>query len=49
MLDKHGVAYDFHDFTTAGVTKALLAKWCAAAGWEKVTGEPPIKRLKVKS
>jgi Spx/MgsR family transcriptional regulator len=35
-LEKHGVAYDFHDYKTAGVTKAQLAKWCAAAGWETV-------------
>jgi len=35
-LDKHGVAYDFHDYKKAGVTKAALAKWCAAAGWETV-------------
>jgi Spx/MgsR family transcriptional regulator len=35
-LDKHGVAYDFHDYKQAGVTKAALAKWCKAAGWETV-------------
>jgi Spx/MgsR family transcriptional regulator len=35
-LAKHKVAYDFHDYKTAGVTKAQLAKWCAAAGWETV-------------
>jgi arsenate reductase len=35
-LDKHGVAYDFHDYKTAGVTKTQLAKWCKAAGWETV-------------
>jgi len=35
-LQKHGVAYTFHDYKTAGVTKAQLQKWCAAAGWETV-------------
>ena len=35
-LAKHGVAYDFHDYKTAGVSKAQLQKWCAAAGWETV-------------
>ncbi len=35
-LDKHGVAYDFHDYKKAGITKAALAKWCQAAGWETV-------------
>jgi arsenate reductase (glutaredoxin) len=35
-LDKHGVAYHFHDYKTAGVTKPQLAKWCQAAGWETV-------------
>jgi Spx/MgsR family transcriptional regulator len=35
-LEKHGVAYHFHDYKTAGVTKTALAKWCKAAGWETV-------------
>jgi arsenate reductase len=35
-LEKHGVAYHFHDYKTAGVTKAQLATWCQAAGWETV-------------
>jgi Spx/MgsR family transcriptional regulator len=35
-LEKHGVAYDFHDYKKAGVAKAQLAKWCKAAGWETV-------------
>jgi Spx/MgsR family transcriptional regulator len=35
-LAKHGVAYDFHDYKTAGVTKAQLQNWCRAAGWETV-------------
>jgi len=35
-LDAHDVAYDFHDYKKAGVTKAQLARWCAAKGWETV-------------
>ena len=35
-LEKHGVAYDFHDYKTAGVTRTALAAWCKAAGWETV-------------
>lgn len=35
-LEKHGVAYDFHDYKKAGASKAQLAKWCEAAGWETV-------------
>jgi Spx/MgsR family transcriptional regulator len=35
-LDAHGVAYGFHDYKKVGVTKAQLAHWCRAAGWETV-------------
>jgi Spx/MgsR family transcriptional regulator len=35
-LEQHGVAYTFHDYKTAGVTKTQLAQWCKAAGWETV-------------
>lgn len=35
-LDGNGVAYDFHDYKKVGVTKAQLAQWCKAAGWERV-------------
>jgi arsenate reductase len=35
-LDKAGVAYDFHDYKKAGVSKGDLEKWCKAAGWETV-------------
>ena len=33
-LDAHGVAYAFHDYKTAGVDPARLAKWVDALGWE---------------
>jgi arsenate reductase len=33
-LDDHGVAYDFHDYKTAGVDQARLQKWSKEVGWE---------------
>jgi len=33
-LDTHGVAYHFHDYKTAGITRPMLEHWCAAVGWE---------------
>lgn len=33
-LDDHGVAYDFHDYKTAGVTTEKLAEWAGEVGWE---------------
>jgi len=46
-LDKHGVAYDFHDYKKLGVSKAQLAKWCKEAGWEKVINRagPTFRKL----
>ncbi len=35
-LDAAGIAYVFHDFKTAGVTREALERWCDARGWEKV-------------
>ncbi|MDP5279101.1 ArsC family reductase [Sphingomonas sp. DG1-23] len=35
-LDDNAVAYDFHDYKTAGVDAARLARWIAAEGWEAV-------------
>jgi Spx/MgsR family transcriptional regulator len=35
-LAAHQVAYGFHDFKKQGVSKELLARWTAAAGWERV-------------
>jgi arsenate reductase len=35
-LDKQGVAYDFHDYKTAGVERDRLERWCKKAGWETV-------------
>src|ERR1700748_3285924 len=33
-LDGHGVAYDFHDYKTAGVDKDKLKAWSDEVGWE---------------
>ncbi len=33
-LDKHGVAYDFHDYKTAGIEPEQLERWSKKVGWE---------------
>jgi arsenate reductase (glutaredoxin) len=33
-LDKHGVAYSFHDYKIAGIEKERLVRWSKDAGWE---------------
>ena len=33
-LDAHGVAYEFHDYKTAGIDAALLERWSKKVGWE---------------
>ena len=33
-LDKHGVAYEFHDYKTAGIGQEHLEKWSKKVGWE---------------
>lgn len=35
-LEAHGIAHVFHDYKTAGIDRATLEKWVAAAGWEKL-------------
>ncbi|HYC98732.1 arsenate reductase [Brevundimonas sp.] len=35
-LDRHGVAYAFHDYKKAGIDRARLEGWVAAHGWEVV-------------
>ena len=35
-LDGHGVAYDFHDYKSAGIDRARLERWCEKLGWETV-------------
>jgi len=33
-LDKRGVAYEFHDYKTAGIDRERLEKWEKKVGWE---------------
>ena len=33
-LDKHGVAYDFHDYKTSGIARERLERWSKKVGWE---------------
>ncbi len=33
-LEAEGIAHDFHDYKTAGITPALLQAWVQKAGWE---------------
>jgi arsenate reductase (glutaredoxin) len=33
-LDGHGVAYEFHDYKTAGIAKDKLKQWTDELGWE---------------
>jgi arsenate reductase (glutaredoxin) len=34
VLDKKGVAYDFHDYKTQGIERGKLEGWAKKAGWE---------------
>jgi len=33
-LDQHRVAYDFHDYKTAGLERERLERWAKKVGWE---------------
>jgi arsenate reductase (glutaredoxin) len=33
-LDQKGVAYDFHDYKSAGIDSDRLERWVGKAGWE---------------
>lgn len=33
-LEAQGVAYDFHDYKTAGIDRARLEAWVGELGWE---------------
>ena len=35
-LDARGIAYDFHDYKTAGIDEARLTAWAAELGWERL-------------
>jgi arsenate reductase len=33
-LERHDVAYAFHDYKTAGLERKRLEQWCRELGWE---------------
>ena len=33
-LTAHDIAYEFHDYKTAGLTRSRLEQWCKECGWE---------------
>jgi arsenate reductase (glutaredoxin) len=35
-LAAHGLAYEFHDYKTAGIGETRLRAWAAELGWEKL-------------
>ena len=35
-LDAHGVAYEFHDYKTAGIDEVRLRGWAKELGWERL-------------
>lgn len=35
-LDRHNIAYTFHDYKQSGITKTRLGNWCRQLGWENV-------------
>ena len=35
-LDKHGVAYAFHDYKTQGIARERLERWEKKVGWESL-------------
>jgi len=35
-LDGRGIAYNFHDYKTAGIEEARLTDWARELGWEKL-------------
>ena len=35
-LETNGIAYEFHDYKTAGIDEARLRGWAKALGWERL-------------
>jgi Spx/MgsR family transcriptional regulator len=33
-LERHGQAYDFHDYKSAGIDRSVLEAWVKKLGWE---------------
>lgn len=38
-LDRNGVAYDFHDYKTAGIAREQLEAWSKKVGWETLLNQ----------
>lgn len=38
-LDKHGIAYEFHDYRKQGIDATTLKRWCAEFGYENVLNQ----------
>jgi arsenate reductase len=38
-LDKQGVAYDFHDYKSAGIERERLEAWSKKVGWETLLNQ----------
>lgn len=38
-LDRHGVAYTFHDYKKQGIDAATLQRWCAEFGHEQLLNQ----------
>ena len=36
-LDEQGIAYQFHDYKTAGIDRGNLQKWCDAVSYTHLT------------
>ena len=38
-LTQNGVAFEFHDFKTKGITQSKLKSWCSQVGWESLVNK----------
>ena len=38
-LDRHGVAYTFHDYKKQGIDAATLTRWCTEFGYEPLLNQ----------
>jgi Spx/MgsR family transcriptional regulator len=46
-LDKNGVAYEFHDYKTAGIEPERLERWEKKVGWETLLNRAGTTFLKL--
>jgi arsenate reductase (glutaredoxin) len=35
-LEANGIAYEFHDYKSAGIDRPRLERWCSDHGWETI-------------